>query len=169
MKNKALSIFLIVLSFIAAMVFALPMSTISVVGVVFGILLGLIPIFIAYFVVKDKKLASKTLQPFLIVVGMSVLKLFLDFIFFFVFTTASSYYQAQQAYAIIQMILAVLVYVLEIVVLVFFCLKKDAPWLGSLADKIVGVKKEQGQTSKKSNKKLEDVQKEEDEQEIIDE
>lgn len=151
MKNKALSIFLIVLSFIAAMVFALPMSTISVVGVVFGILLGLIPILIAYFVVKDKKLASKTLQPFLIVVGMSVLKLFLDFIFFFVFTTASSYYQAQQAYVIIQMILAILVYVLEIVVLVFFCLKKDAPWLDSLADKIIGTKKEKSQNSVASN------------------
>ena len=151
MKNKALSIFLIVLSFIAAMVFALPMSTISVVGVVFGILLGLIPILIAYFVVKDKKLASKTLQPFLIIVAIGVLKLFLDFIFFFVFTTASSYYQAQQAYVIIQMILAILVYVLEIVVLVFFCLKKDAPWLGSLADKIIGTKKEKSQNSVESN------------------
>lgn len=151
MKNKALSIFLIVLSFIAAMVFALPMSTISVVGVVFGILLGLIPILIAYFVVKDKKLASKTLQPFLIIVAIGVLKLFLDFIFFFVFTTASSYYQAQQAYVIIQMILAILVYVLEIVVLVFFCLKKDAPWLGSLADKIIGAKKEKSHNSVESN------------------
>lgn len=151
MKNKALSVFLIILSFVAAMVFALPMSTISVVGVVFGILLGLIPILIAYFVVKDKKLASKTLQPFLIVVAIAVLKLFLDFIFFFVFTTASSYYQAQQAYVIIQMILAILVYVLEIVVLVFFCLKKDAPWLGSLADKIIGTKKEKSQNSVESN------------------
>ncbi len=151
MKNKALSVFLIILSFVAAMVFALPMSTISVVGVVFGILLGLIPILIAYFVVKDKKLASKTLQPFLIIVAIGVLKLFLDFIFFFVFTTASSYYQAQQAYVIIQMILAILVYVLEIVVLVFFCLKKDAPWLGSLADKIIGTKKEKSQNSVESN------------------
>ena len=151
MKNKALSVFLIILSFVAAMVFALPMSTISVVGVVFGILLGLIPILIAYFVVKDKKLASKTLQPFLIIVAIGVLKLFLDFIFFFVFTTASSYYQAQQAYVIIQMILAILVYVLEIVVLVFFCLKKDAPWLGSLADKIIGIKKEKSQNSVQSN------------------
>ena len=166
MKNKALSIFLIVLSFIAAMVFALPTSSISVVGVVFGLLLGLVPIIIAYFVVKDKKLASKTLQPFLIVVAIAVLKLFLDFIFFFVLTTASSYYQAQQAYVIIQMILALLVYVLEIVVLVFFCLKKDAPWLGSLADKIIGIKKEKSQNSVASNKQtnnLDDETKEIDE------
>ena len=166
MKNKALSIFLIVLSFIAAMVFALPTSSISVVGVVFGLLLGLVPIIIAYFVVKDKKLASKTLQPFLIVVAIAVLKLFLDFIFFFVFTTASSYYQAQQAYVIIQMILALLVYVLEIVVLVFFCLKKDAPWLGSLADKIIGIKKEKSQNSVASNEQtnnLDDETKEIDE------
>lgn len=166
MKNKALSVFLIILSFVAAMVFALPMSTISVVGVVFGILLGLIPILIAYFVVKDKKLASKTLQPFLIIVAIGVLKLFLDFIFFFVLTTASSYYQAQQAYVIIQMILALLVYVLEIVVLVFFCLKKDAPWLGCLADKIIGIKKEKSQNSVASNEQtnnLDDETKEIDE------
>ena len=166
MKNKALSIFLIVLSFIAAMVFALPTSSISVVGIVFGLLLGLVPIIIAYFVVKDKKLASKTLQPFLIVVAIAVLKLFLDFIFFFVFTTASSYYQAQQAYAIIQMILAVLVYVLEIVVLVFLCLKKDAPLLGDLADKIIGTKKEKSQNSVASNEQknnLDDETKEIDE------
>ncbi len=156
MKNKALSIILITLSFVAAMVFALPMSTISVVGVVFGILLGLVPIVIACFAVKDKKLASKTLQPFLIVVGMSVLKLFLDFIFFFVFTTASSYYQAQQAYAIIQMILAVLVYVLEITVLVFFCLKKDAPWLGNLANKIVGINGEQNKSDVISKQQTDD-------------
>ena len=148
------------------MVFALPTSSISVIGVVFGLLLGLVPIIIAYFVVKDKKLASKTLQPFFIVVAIAVLKLFLDFIFFFVLTTASSYYQAQQAYVIIQMILALLVYVLEIVVLVFFCLKKDAPWLGSLADKIIGIKKEKSQNSVASNEQtnnLDDETKEIDE------
>lgn len=49
---------------------------------------------------------------------------------------------AAAAYFIIQIILAVAVFALAVTILVFFCLKKDAPVVGKFADKIVGIENE---------------------------
>lgn len=150
MNNKAFSIFLISLSFFAGMILAVPNLEVPMIVSAIAVAVGIVPICIALFAKKDKNLASKTIQPFLIVMTFALLKLLLDFIFFIAMCFGD--YQVQYAYVIVEIILAILIYVLLITVLIFFCLGKDAPVLGNLANKILDAKKE----NKKSNTKIED-------------
>lgn len=167
MKNKALTAFLVSLSFIAAMILAVPSVNTPVVCAFAAIVVGIIPICIASFGVKDKKLTSKTLQPFIVMGAVAILRLFLDCLFFMILAGTGDY-NVQAAYLIIQIILAVLLYVLEIVVLVFICLGKDVPVVGSFANKIVGIeeaKKAENKTKNKTNATEQEEQEEGEEKE----
>lgn len=141
MKNKSLFISLVSLSFLAVLILMVPNISLPVINTVFALVVGIAPILIAAYGVKDKKLASKTLQPYIIVVAFGGLKIFLDFLFTIILSMTGDA-AAAAAYFIIQIILAVAVFALAVTILVFFCLKKDAPVVGKFADKIVGIESE---------------------------
>ena len=141
MKNKSLSISLISLSFLAVLILMVPNITLPVVNTFFALAVGIVPILIAAFGVKDKKLASKTSQLYMPVVAFGGLKILLDFLFTVIISMTGDA-AATAAYFIIQIILAVAVFALAVTILVFFCLKKDAPVVGKFADKIVGIESE---------------------------
>lgn len=141
MKNKSLFISLVSLSYLAVLILMVPNISLPVINTVFALAVGIAPILIAAYGVKDKKLASKTLQPYIVVVAFGGLKIFLDFLFTIILSMTGDA-AATAAYFIIQIILAVAVFALAVTILVFFCLKKDAPVVGKFADKIVGIESE---------------------------
>lgn len=143
--NKSMQAFLISLVFIGVLLFAVP-----TLGPFCSVLFGIIPVLVAMFGVKDKQTSSKTLQPYIILAAIAVVRLFFDFLFYIIITMGGDV-NAQMAYLIIQVILLIVLVALEIVALVFICLKKDVPVVGGWANKIAGV--EEKSQSKKAAKK----------------
>ena len=117
--NKSRLIFLIAFSFVCVMLFAVP-----TIGTFCSILMGIVPFLIAMFGFKDKTAASKTLQPYIILGAVAIVRLFFDFLFYIIITLGGSV-DAQMAYIIIQVLLLIILFALEIVSRVhrsFICL-----------------------------------------------
>ncbi len=156
--NKSRLIFLIAFSFVCVMLFAIP-----TIGTFCSILMGIVPFLIAMFGFKDKTAASKTLQPYIILGAVAIVRLFFDFLFYIIITLGGSV-DAQMAYIFIQVLLLIILFVLEIVALVFICLKKDAPVVGKWANKIVEIE-EKAKAKKAAKKSTEDQAEEQQEAE----
>ena len=156
--NKSRLIFLIAFSFVCVMLFAVP-----TIGTFCSILMGIVPFLIAMFGFKDKTAASKTLQPYIILGAVAIVRLFFDFLFYIIITLGGSV-DTQMAYIIIQVLLLIILFALEIVALVFICLKKDAPVVGKWANKIVEIE-EKAKAKKAAKKSTEDQAEEQQEAE----
>lgn len=150
--NKSRDIFLIALAFLSSLLF-----TLGGVGIFAGLLVGLLIVGVAYFVVKDKALAAKTLQPYIVLCVVTLVSLVFEAIFSMIvaFTNDSTVYSNTiQAASIVRGIFMIVLICLQIVVLVFICCKKDAPLVGTFANKIVSNPVE-SKTKKAQNKKNE--------------
>lgn len=150
--NKSRDIFLIALAFLSSLLF-----TLGGVGIFAGLLVGLLIVGVAYFVVKDKALAAKTLQPYIVLCAVTLVSLVFEAIFSMIvaFTNDSTVYSNTiQAASIVRGIFMIVLICLQIVVLVFICCKKDAPLVGNFANKIVSNSVE-SKTKKAQNKKNE--------------
>ena len=150
--NKSRDIFLIALAFLSSLLFVF-----GGVGIFAGLLVGLLIVGVAYLVFKDKALAAKTLQPYIVLCAVTLVRLVFEAIFAMIlaFTNDSTVYSNTiQAASIVRGILMIVLICLQIVALVFICCKKDAPLVGTFANKIVSNPVE-SKTKKAKNKKNE--------------
>lgn len=144
--NKSMQAFLISLEFIAVLLFAIP-----TIGVFCSIFVGIIPVAIALFGLKDKVAGSKTLQPYIILGAIALVRLIFDLLFYIIIMFSGDA-NAQMAYLIIQVILLLLLVILEIIALAYICSKQDVPVVGKWANKIVGIQGEINNNKKSQEK-----------------
>ncbi len=147
--NKSMRAFLISLEFISILLFAIP-----TIGVFCSLLVGIIPVGIALFCVKDKIAGSKTLQPYIVLCGIALIRLVFDLLFYIIIMLSGDP-NAQMAYIIIQIILLILLVIFEVIVLAFICSKQDAPAVGKWANKIVEIEQERKAKKETNNEQKE--------------